>query len=154
MRSWCAYILLNCLDSQPGIAHSDRKAARQFHQSTRSCDQDVWWRRIGNGRVLWMLWNRYGTKTEGRCRTDWVVADVQTWMRLRVDSWINSNHIVYRLSHELVRTNIFRTHFSHELNRINDCEKQLSRKLNTKLLWWNKGGIQMDLIWERSLEYK
>ena len=39
MHSWRACTLLNGLDSQPGIAHSDRKVVRHFHQSIRNYDQ-------------------------------------------------------------------------------------------------------------------
>ena len=43
---------------------------------------------------------------------------MQTWVPLKVDSWVDLNRMVFDLSHELIEINIFKSCLSHELNRI------------------------------------
>ena len=49
--------------------------------------------------------------------------------RRRVNSWLDSNRMVFRLNHDSIRISIFIDHLSHDLHGISSWEKHLSREL-------------------------
>ena len=70
---------------------------------------------------------------------------LQTWVRLRVYSWVDSNRIDLRLSHELIQINIFGRCLSQKLNRSNSCEIHLS----SELIWFISRAATWVVSWKK-----